>query len=154
MNCKKIRELVMTDYIDAELGEDLAKKVQSHLNLCEKCRALEESLRKTGLEPFKDLDQARPPDYVWERIKENMEKDRAKEYVFPVFTGRRHVFAALTAVAACVIILVITGAYLNSEKQINSFFQEQADFLGSLEKDAASPLNGTFSEISLSNIVE
>ena len=75
MDCKRIKELITTDYIDRELDEKLMKEIAAHLRVCKECNAFEVSLRKAAIEPFKNIKEIRPPEYLWERIKENIEKE-------------------------------------------------------------------------------
>jgi len=141
MECKKIQEIIAADYIDGELNEKLKGQVQVHLSACNQCRALEMSLRRIAVEPFKNLKETRPPDSVWERIKENIvaEESRRKESIFvylkdylrPLFNIPNPVFATI-AIAVFVITASVVMS-LGSQMRMNSYFQEQEEFLSSLE---------------------
>jgi len=142
MKCDKIRDLIYTDYIDGQLNEVKTRQVKEHLFICEQCRLFEESLRKGAIEPFKNLKEIRPPDYVWERIKENIREEAQQQkenvlvylrnYLKPLFSIPKSVFAAISVIIF-LIALTSSVVFFNSRTQINNYFQEQQEFMNSLE---------------------
>ena len=46
MNCKKIRELILTDYIDGEADEKTKMSVNAHVAECAECKELLSSVQK------------------------------------------------------------------------------------------------------------
>jgi hypothetical protein len=77
MNCKKIKELLITDYSDGEIKERIRGAVDRHLRTCDSCREFKEVVRKTAIEPFRKAREVKPPDYVWLRIKEAIIKEES-----------------------------------------------------------------------------
>jgi predicted anti-sigma-YlaC factor YlaD len=160
MDCERIREIISSDYIDGELNEKLKRQIQAHLSACDECRAFEMSLRKIAVEPFKNLKEIRPPDSIWERIKENIitEQSRHKESVFtylrnylrPFFNVPKPVFA--TIVVAVFVITASLVMSLSQEIRMNSYFQEQEEFLSSLEVNAGDSI--TAGSTGLGTVIE
>jgi hypothetical protein len=75
MECKKIQELLLTDYIDGEAGDALKNEVERHVNICHTCRQFKQSLLKIAIEPFRKAKESKPPDLAWNRIKEAIVKE-------------------------------------------------------------------------------
>jgi len=141
MNCKKIKDLITTDYIDLQLSVKLQRQIREHLKGCGQCRQFEQALRQAAVEPFKMAQEIKPPDFVWERIKEGIRAEEMEteglfvglwDYVRGFLSRRRPVFALGTAVAAFIAVAVVINISLGSRKAVNSYFQEQRQFLTSL----------------------
>ena len=64
MRCDKVKELLMTDYIDKELDGAAEKLVRQHLESCAACRAFEAAVQKSAIKPLKAAAQKSPPAYV------------------------------------------------------------------------------------------
>jgi hypothetical protein len=147
MNCKRIKELITTDYIDRELDEKLMKEIAAHLRVCRECGVFEESLRKAVIEPFKNIKEMRPPEYLWERIKRNIEKANTRQeqglfvymrnYLQSVFALPKPVFAATAVIIVCIILVVVLEVSLNSQRRITDYFQDQIDFISSLDVNSS-----------------
>lgn len=162
MKCERIKEIIATDYIDGQLDEKLKRQVQAHLGICSQCLAYEESLRKVAVEPFKNLEELSPPDFVWERIRVNIEEGQAqhrgsiltflKNSLQPFFHIPRPA-PLFAAIAVAILVITVTSAVvsLNSVARIKSYFQEQEDFLNSLE---ANPENSQAGSGSLGTTIE
>ena len=150
MNCKRIKELITTDYIDRELDEKLMKEIAAHLRVCRECSIFEESLRKAVIEPFKNIKEIRPPEYLWERIKEDIEKENTKQeqglfvyirnYLQPVFAISSPIFAATAVIIVGIILGVILKVSLNSQHQITGYLQDQIDFISSLDVNSSNSI--------------
>jgi hypothetical protein len=147
MNCKKIRDLITTDYIDLQLSVKLQRQIREHLKGCGQCREFEQALRQAAVEPFKMAKEIRPPDFVWERIREGIEAEEAEteglflglwDYLRGFLSRRRPVFALSTALAAFIAVAVVINISLGSRKAVNSYFQEQGEFLSGLAVDTGS----------------
>jgi anti-sigma factor RsiW len=82
MNCEKIQELILTDYSDNELKHPIKRDVEAHLKSCQQCKEFEIALRKTAITPFQGIEDVQPPEFVWHRIKEDIQKDTQKETSF------------------------------------------------------------------------
>jgi len=145
MSCEKIKELIMTDYIDGQLGTKSAKGVQEHLRTCSRCRQFELGLLK-AIEPFKNLKETAPPDFLWEKIKENITETQQEGsigvlailngYLRALFNARRPVVVFATVVVIFITTAVITNLSFSKQRALNAYFQEQTEFLASLDTDS------------------
>ena len=137
MNCKKIQELILTDYVDGELDEKTRRLVEDHLEVCEQCRQLEQKARAAST-LFKQTQPARPPEKLWDSIKNAIEP-RERENPLKGFVERLRaplVIRKPGLVAAAVIILVFvagvyTRAFLN-RYALNTYLEEQVAFFEEL----------------------
>jgi len=75
MECKKIQELLLTNYIDGEASDALKNEVERHVNSCHPCRQFKRDLLKTVIDPLRKAKKSKPPDFVWNHIKEALEKE-------------------------------------------------------------------------------
>lgn len=83
MRCKRIQDLIMSDYVDGELKGYLLKKVQQHLVSCPECKQFEQSLQRDAIAPFKEAEQVKPPDSVWDQIRGDiLEQELQRKGVF------------------------------------------------------------------------
>lgn len=143
MNCKKARELFLTDFIDMQLKIGPHKHLQEHLDSCHKCRLFYESLLKKAVEPFKNIEQITPPDFIWERIKEQLQTEERKQqasafdylrsFLQLVFNIPKPVFATM---AVTVFVLAVTTTVVlsfHSRIGLNNYFEEQNAFLNNLD---------------------
>ena len=62
MKCKDAEKLILTDYLDEQLGEGPRKQVEKHLAICEQCRKYELLTKKTVIEPFTNVERLNPPE--------------------------------------------------------------------------------------------
>ena len=142
MDCRSIKELIATDYLDGQLHESVSRQVRAHIDACPECRAYEDAVRRTSVEPFKNVPSVTPPDFIWARIKDALQTERRQQRL-GIVLHPRPVYAAI-AIALCVITATTMAVRWNSQMQMNSYLQEQAEFLSSLDNGV-----DTFEEYSL-----
>lgn len=142
MNCRKIQELLMTDYIDGEEDAKMRSSILQHLYACDKCRKLEESLKQKAVDPFLEAEKRYPPDYIWKNIQNQIvEEASAPEKIKADIGGRlSDIFKTLKpafivpAVAVAVLaIILIVGASLIDEGRLDTYMTEQAEFIINLD---------------------
>ncbi len=68
MKCREVREVILTDYVDARLSEDAQKSLERHLAECVGCREFEAQARRVLVAPFRQADRLYPPEAVWDKI--------------------------------------------------------------------------------------
>ena len=149
MNCKRIRELVMTDYIDGEMNAELKKEIEKHLDTCNQCRQFERALQEMAVEPFEKAREVRPPESVWRSIKETIE-EKPSEGLFVglrnisdiIFGLRKPVVVAAIIAAIVVITTIFIKLPLNNQQVINGYLEEQIEFMSYLDADEANYSNG------------
>jgi predicted anti-sigma-YlaC factor YlaD len=136
MNCKRTRELLLTDYLDKQTGLELRTEVEEHLKICPECRRLEAEIRRAIVLPFKDAKGPQAPHYLWLNIKERIaERESSKRSLWNWLRERLQVFTlpapALTFASTMVILLAVFGliAKQNMDKnQISDYFSQQISF--------------------------
>ncbi len=126
MKCKKIRELLLTDYPDGELKGRLKNNVEEHLGECLKCRQFEHTIRKKTIEPFKKAISMKPRGSVWNRICEAtvFEKRQPSENILNKLKDLLHRIClrpmaafTLATVIIGVLILTVTAIKLQPKNQ-------------------------------------
>ena len=82
MNHENCHELLdsLSDFIDGELGPDLCTKIERHLEGCENCRIVVDSLRKT-VSLYHETSEETPavPDEVRQRLFRVLDLDEVVE---------------------------------------------------------------------------
>ncbi|MFH0827627.1 MAG: zf-HC2 domain-containing protein [Candidatus Omnitrophota bacterium] len=119
MRCKKIQELLKSDYLDEEAGPRETRDVEEHLARCPQCRELEKELSQQRF-IFSNSKRQEPPERVWENIREAIDAERlnqdewAKESVFerlrnlkPVFPRPVFAFASIFAVVIVAVFFAV-----------------------------------------------
>lgn len=71
-NCKTIKDLILTDYIDTELNSDTKKQIEDHLYQCKACQSFAKEVRESLIVPFEKVNRQEVPSYIWENIKEKI----------------------------------------------------------------------------------
>ncbi len=149
MNCKRIRELVMTDYIDGEASAEVQKEIREHLSICNQCRQFERALQEMAIEPFKKAKEIRPPESVWRSIKESIE-EKPSEGLFAglknslgiIFGIRKPVIAAVVIALIIIIAGVFIRLPLNNQQVVSGYLEEQIEFISYLDADETNYFNG------------
>ena len=67
MNCKKMKGLIFTDYIDGNLKGRALEETELHIRSCSSCHALAEDLRAQR-KLFRAVGQEAVPSVVWHKI--------------------------------------------------------------------------------------
>jgi len=136
MNCKKVRELLLTDYLDQQAGLELKTEVEGHLRTCLECRRLEEEIRMAIVLPLKDAKGPQVPEFLWLNIKERIaQRESSKRSLWDWLREKLQVFSlpkpALAFASTMVILLSVIGliAKQNMDKnQISDYFSQQMSF--------------------------
>lgn len=142
MKCRKVRDLILTDYLDGELPEGLKREVDAHLSKCALCREFQSKVIKNASLPFRDLKELMPEGYVLEEIKEkisDINKDRYpvwarfKETIFQWDGLKRPSWALSLVIAVIVVSVVFTKLSLDTrQSKINSYISQQLDSIAYL----------------------
>ena len=135
MKCKRIKELLLADYMDNEIEEASQLALDAHIKICSACRQLKESI-DTGLLPL--LENAKvqsPQEEMWQGIKTRIISGTAiqEDKVFvltPII--RRSIFAFATAAVLLFMVLTFHNAGNSQRSAVGRFLSEEAGFLYSL----------------------
>ncbi len=69
MKCDKVRDYILTDYVDGQLEGSLKSRLEEHLTACSSCREFAQSVQKELVAPFGGLEKPEVPPAVWQNIK-------------------------------------------------------------------------------------
>ena len=61
MNCEKIKELIITDYIDNEMSDEKRIRLNIHFSRCQECKEFFETVKNTVVKPFANAKKIEPP---------------------------------------------------------------------------------------------
>lgn len=146
MNCKKTQELILTDYIDGQITPKLQRQLEKHISACDECRRFEQLLQQKAIAPFRSAKEIKPPNFIWQRIKESiiLEKEtqharrpsRLRDSWSRIFTIPKPVFV-IAAIMIIVISVVVTKLPFRTQSLVSAYIEEQIEFLSSLD------INGT-----------
>lgn len=140
MDCKKIEEIILTDYMDGRLDSRELKAVEAHLASCGRCRELASEAAGIGKE-LRLAEELTPSPAVWQRIRAAISGEPAR--AMPAqnfFQSLRLSFARLrpaivVASAVAVILAVLITARLMPPG--GSLGQEEIMSLVSIEENGA-----------------
>ena len=151
MNCKKSRELIITDYLDGEMGEKEKACIEEHMAGCPECRKFYTSSKKAAVEPFLSAKPANPPEYVWRRIRETILSEKeAKRSFWPDIFERVKTFICIPrpvlAIVSVVILVITIGTMARfisgGGMQANMAAPEQFDYFNYLTSSSANSSTG------------
>ena len=115
MNCKKVQEFILTDYIDGEMDERGHAAVEAHLAGCLGCAEFYNAAQKVGNGLFVGASRAEAPEYLWRRVREAiLAEDRAKkthsEVVLERLKSIFYIPKPVLAIITVVVLLLVAGA--------------------------------------------
>jgi len=150
MHCKKIKDLLMTDFIDGQMDAKLYEQVRGHLKTCKQCGQFERVLRRSVVEPFAKLGKVKPPDSVWQKIKEDIIRTEhgqsagvlawLKNYLHGLFRAPQPVLAFAATLLIFLLTAGIAHELLNGRRTINAYVQEQEEFVSNLNSEEENSL--------------
>lgn len=162
MNCKRIQEFIITDYIDGQM-EDMQKGlIDQHLANCPVCTGYLSSIRKEAINPFVNATKDVPDQLLWERIKQNIEEDQQQQFevsLKPNFWERfklvvhipRPAFA-LATVVTMIFLFGSTGQLFLSTPAVKINGQDQMAYLSSLIDEPIAMNNGNDSQTPIEKV--
>ncbi len=152
MHCKKAKGLILTDYLDGQMGAEEKGRIEEHLAHCPECNRLSMTARKVGGELFAGIEKTGVPEYLWRRVRETiLAEDREIRDHAPGFFGKLRALLYIPkpalAVAAVIILFIAIGTMttlkVNNRFSLTSDMPGQAEYFDYLTTDAAdSPMDG------------
>jgi len=114
MKCKEIQDLILSDYLDGEMGEKESAHIDEHIAGCQDCKKFCVDAKAVSAELFEAAGRVEPGEYIWQRIKEKIVAEKAKSPTFAetIFEKLRYVFyipRPAFAIATIVTMLLIFG---------------------------------------------
>lgn len=148
MDCKRIKEFLITDYMDKEASLAVRKEIETHLKTCTGCRAFGKLLQEKVTEPFRGVEAVKPPEEIWQRIKEAIEEEQADyassiltriiDFLRPRALSRRPSLVFSAALTLALFFVLFSQWPFHQQRLVNEYLTEQSDFMLSLNK----PVNG------------
>jgi len=127
MKCTKVQDLLKSDYMDAELNQELRRQIDSHLEKCPACQTLKQSLRDQRIS-LRAIKQKDVPPEIWQNIQSTIIAQRLKEpenifgnaweglkRAFPI---PRPAFALASAMAVVILALVLGQTILGKRQPL------------------------------------
>lgn len=152
MDCKKVRDFVMMDYLDGEIKEDLRIEVKKHLDNCMECSEFETSFKNAVITPFRESSVINPPDKVWDNIKNSIESregsflERLRQSFRYALSFPRSTIAAVVLATAVILALVFSRVSFQNSATVD-YLGEQMQFLSYLD-------NGDLEDMSFDTAIE
>lgn len=116
MDCRKVRDMLLTDYLDNELDLSQAAGIERHLTGCARCREVLENVRAVSLKGEREI---APSAVVWQKIRERIEDaesrqtgwlERVGDVLAPLLTAPRLALSAsFMAVLVFIAVLFLKG---------------------------------------------
>ncbi|MBF0217563.1 MAG: zf-HC2 domain-containing protein [Candidatus Omnitrophica bacterium] len=130
MKCGKIRDLLITDYIDGEATKETEQDIKAHLAECRKCAEYHEKLKGVSLPAEGQLMEITPPEAVWEGIEKRIRlADTPKGFsLSKVFAPILDVLAR-PVVPAMVAVLVLFCVFEGIRPQRDGGFLAASEYL-------------------------
>lgn len=126
MKCKEFQDLIITEYVDGEISPDNLNLVNEHIDNCNTCRQFRDAVVNIAVEPFKNINKADVPEFIWERINEKIQQ-KNKSLLNNWFETIRNLFKfprlAIATVSISVALLV-SLIFINKPNN-NSFVDSQ-----------------------------
>ena len=104
IQCKKIQELLQTDYLDQETDQQEERFITEHLKQCSECSGLEKRLQAQRI-LFQRAKHQPVPERLWSKIAEAIVTERLKQKE-GLFVGIRQRLRDLIAVRRPAVVLV------------------------------------------------
>lgn len=137
MRCEKVRDVLLTDYIDRRLPEAMKAAVDEHCLSCVSCRAVAQSVVETS-ERLRASGNLEAPERVWQGISEALGtrvplRERMFEWLRGFLGAHRPAFAVSTVVTVLLVsALAVRIPVYRNQRMVNGYLEEQAQlYLGS-----------------------
>jgi len=148
MECKKARELILTDYLDGQMDDTQRVRLKVHFANCSGCEEFALAAKKVVIDSMVSLERTPVPESLWPSIKEAIAAAeqpkvglvvRCREKVKVIFAIPTPVFTF----AAAVLFISIIGIAAQVKINNRATSQEQAEYsMNSLSAGFAAPANG------------
>ena len=152
MNCKRIQEFIITDYIDGQMGDKQRSFIDQHLTQCPACAGYLSIIKQTAVNPFVNASKDVPEKLLWSRIKQTIEEEQQQQLevsLQPNFWERirsavhipRPAFA-LATIITMIFMIGSTGQLFLTAPVVKTNGQDQVEYLSSLMEEPVAMNNG------------
>src|SRR5882672_10339658 len=74
-DCKRFKDLLLTDYLDAQIDPKTKEQIDAHLRMCPECRLFAQEAERDLVTPFKNVQPEEVPVHLWTAIQERLQKE-------------------------------------------------------------------------------
>ncbi|MCM8787466.1 MAG: zf-HC2 domain-containing protein [Candidatus Omnitrophica bacterium] len=152
MKCKKVKRLLLTDYIDNEIDEKIKEVVDKHLIACRNCFNFKNDLEKK-LSVLKTTKQITAPDFLWYNFKEKLEATKeTKQKLFPLINLEfkkliNRAIPITVGISILLLSLFFTSNTVKRRQLLYKYIGEQIDFLTTITSGEEIEYNNFNSDI-------
>jgi anti-sigma factor RsiW len=162
MNCKRIQEFLITDYIDGQMGDKQKSFINQHLAQCPACVGYLISIKKAAINPFVNASKDVPDQLLWAQIKQTIEEEQQQQLeasLKPNFWERirlavhipRPAFA-LATVVTMIFMIGSTGQLFFSAPVVKINGPDQLAYLSTLIDEPVDMNNGNDSQTPIEKV--
>lgn len=165
MNCKKIQEFIITDYIDGQMGDKQKGLIDQHLVHCHACQGYLSSVMKEAVNPFVNASTEVPDGILWGQIKQAIQEQQQQPLekslepdVWERLRSLVHIPRPAFALATFVTMIFMVGlsgqlffsapvVKINGQDQVeylSSLIEEPVDLADSNGNDPQTPIEKVF----------
>jgi len=151
MNCEKIKELILTDYIDNEMIDKERIRLNIHFAHCHECKGFFETVKNTVVRPFAHAERIEPPGFIWHRVKEAImaKKQQKPSFVTSILEKLKFVFyipkpvlAMSTIMVLFLVVALITTLRFSNKETLEANREDRAEYSAySIETPVSALLN-------------
>lgn len=146
--CKNIKDLILTDYFDAQSDTATRAQVDAHLLVCADCQVFAQDVKEKLAEPFKTVVRENVPDHLWSAIKDKIQENSSVSFRQEnLLKGLWEFFmpSKLRPVLGSFAVLILVGIFVSYHRiSVERQAKEQGEYLVSLwmSPDILSDLQG------------
>lgn len=134
MKCEKMKDIIITDYIDGFCTQSEAAEIESHLKECEDCRRFLEAVRNRAILPFGEAGDQKAPDTLWNAVRDRIEERKSESQVISIKSFLKHyVFSkpvlSVVSIAAMFALVIFAGNMNFGQKTDRSRQQAAEEYL-------------------------
>jgi len=128
MRCRKIQELLKTDYLDGQVNPRQGQDIKEHLAKCRQCRRLEGELLAQRM-LFQGAKRKQVPERVWQNIRDTIITERLTQEhslsgnilqrLRESILAPRPVFALAGALTVAIFVLVLSGVFIQNRRSLS-----------------------------------
>lgn len=137
MNCERIQDLILTDYLDDQMDKSQKKYLEEHLSSCPQCMEFARIAKKAAFEPFVNAEKLSPPGSVWSNIQGSILAEQQGRTNFLVnlldrFGWGSPIPRPAFAFASVMIMVLLVGTLTEYKIHQRVSAKEQIEYLSSL----------------------
>jgi len=139
--CDQYKDLILTDYIDRQLSQEVSSELENHLLDCSDCRIFLKEV-KNNKTPFQQAFQEQVPGELWDTIKQKIENDNQVNDRIEDILGKLRgliFFPRLVPVFVSFVLMLLAGSVTFNRIQIQQTqARDQGEYLVSLLSNTTS----------------